>query len=111
LFCRLFYYDPVKKRSGLPMNVAALVDEITPDSTFINLVNVSQTEQCDLIVQTGAYREHQCLSVRRENGEEIEIDGSCFLVRLAPGSGERLEVRIKLYNNMPSLTGKSPQEF
>jgi len=103
LFSRFRYFDPVSKRPGLPMDVAALVDKITDEGASVVLVNLSQTEPRDLIVQTGAYGEHQCLSVRKSRGEEIEVGASCFLVRLAPGAGERLSVKIERYANTPSL--------
>ena len=103
LFSRFRYFDPGRKRPGLPLDVAALVDEITDEGASVMLVNLSVTEPRDLIVQTGAYGEHQCLSVRKSGGEEIEVDDACFLVRLAPGAGERLTVQIKRYANTPSL--------
>ncbi len=102
LFSRFRYFDPVRKRPGLPMDVAALVDEITDEDASVILVNLSQTEPRYLIVQTGAYGEHQCSSVHKSRGEEIEVGDSCFLVRLAPGAGERLTVQMKRYANTPS---------
>ena len=59
LFCRLRYFDPVRRRAGLPQDVAALVDGWGPDSLTVTLVNVSPSVSRSVIVQGGAYGEHQ----------------------------------------------------
>ena len=55
--------DPARNRGEIPENVAALVSELTDDFVGVTLVNINQTEQRDVIVQTGGYGEHQCLRV------------------------------------------------
>ena len=47
----------------MPLDVAALVDQLEPDSVGIRLVNLSGTETRNLIVQSGAFGEHQFTKV------------------------------------------------
>src|SRR5262249_50079418 len=60
LQARVRYFDPVRRRPGLPEDVAALVESLKDDSTILVLVNVNQTEPRTVIVQGGAYGEHLC---------------------------------------------------
>src|SRR6185312_11136691 len=39
LFARLRYFDPERKRAGIPPDVAALVSELTDTRTVVTLVN------------------------------------------------------------------------
>lgn len=102
LHCRLRYFDPVTRRAGLPEDVAALVEKLTADETVVTLVNISPTEPRTLIVQTGGYGEHQCVSVEVD-GEETRVDDACFRVRLVPGCGAALKITMKRYANPPTL--------
>jgi hypothetical protein len=57
-----------------------------------------------VMVQTGAYGEHQAVSVMAGgNGKTTAVDAPYFEVRLAPGAGERLTVAMKRYVNDPTL--------
>jgi len=100
--CRLRYFDPEEHRPGLPGEVGALVDAITEETTRVTLVNVNQLEERTIIVQNGAYGEHECLSVNVE-GKEIEVGSPTFEVRLAPGSGATMTIKINRYANQPTL--------
>ena len=100
--CRLRYFDPELRRPGLPEEVGALVDAITEETTRVTLVNVNQLEERTIIVQNGAYGEHECLSVNVE-GKEVEVGSSSFEVRLAPGSGATMTIKINRYANQPTL--------
>src|SRR6185436_2071886 len=42
LFSNLRYFDPGKRRAGIPEDVAALVEQMTGESLTVTLVNVSQ---------------------------------------------------------------------
>lgn len=100
--CRLRYFDPELRRPGLPEEVGALIDAITEETTRVTLINVNQLEERSIIVQNGAYGEHECLSVNVE-GKEIEVGSSSFEVRLAPGSGATMTIKINRYTNQPTL--------
>jgi hypothetical protein len=52
---RLRYFDPDRKRAGLPEDVAALITEMTDAKTVVTLVNVSPSAARTLVVQGGAF--------------------------------------------------------
>lgn len=83
LQARVRYFDPIRRRPGLPEDVAALVESLEDESTSLVLVNLNQSEPRTLIVQGGAYGEHRCEQVSSE-GRTFPIHRSQFLVSLAP---------------------------
>lgn len=97
LHARLFYLDPARSRPGLPEDVAALVESITPEGVRVRLVNLDVSNSRDVVVRAGAYGEHQ---FTRVNGEAT--DGNALRVRLAPGAGGTLELGMKLFANSPT---------
>jgi hypothetical protein len=102
LHARLRYFDPVRRRAGLPENVAALVDKLEADRTGVTLVNLHRDRERVVTVQGGAYGEHVISSVR--NGKEsLAVNGRCFDVKLAPGCGARLELAMRRYAATPTL--------
>jgi hypothetical protein len=105
LHCRLRYFDPARRRAGLPPGVGALVERIAADGVTLQLVNLDPVEARTVIVQGGAYAEHQIGSVRpqADEGAPVDVDGAHFAVRLAPGAGARLEVGMRRYANQPTL--------
>lgn len=100
--CRLRYFDPVRRRAGVPQDVAALVDRLTDDAVAVTLVNTSQTQTRELIVQAGGYGEHsfEHLSL---GGETLILSGQNVRIQLSPGCGARLQLRIQRFSNQPSL--------
>ncbi len=103
LHCRVRYFDPFRHRAGLPEDVGALVDGMTADETSLILVNINQSEPRSVLIQTGAYAEHQCQSVSIGD-DETPINASNFSIRLAPGTGARLILKMKRYANPPTLS-------
>jgi hypothetical protein len=110
LHCRLRYFDPARRRAGLPEDVAALVEHISEDAVTLSLVNLNPVQARTVIVQGGAYAEHQITSVRRETvegdgaaGEEVAVEAPQFAVRLAPGAGGRLLIGQRRYANQPMM--------
>ena len=102
LHARLFYYDPARKRPGLPEQVAALVDAIAPSSVRVRLVNLDPSRARRVIVQAGAYGEHRFTDVR--TGEaSLRVEGDRFEVLLEPGAGGILEIGMDLYANQPAF--------
>ncbi|RVT93156.1 hypothetical protein [Sphingomonas crocodyli] len=102
-FSRLRYFDPEAKRPGVPPDVGALVDRLTADTTGVTLVNCSQTRARTVTIQGGAYGEHQILSVAQGGNAPRTVDGQHFTIRLAPGSGTRLELKMRRFANQPTL--------
>jgi hypothetical protein len=103
LFTRLRYFDPARCRAGMPPDVAALVDSWGPDSLTVSLVNINPTMARSVIVQGGAYAEHQIVSVS-DGKTTMPVNGSSFPVRLAPGSGAKLTIRMNRFANDPTLS-------
>jgi hypothetical protein len=102
LNARLRYFDPDRKRAGLPNDVAALVSELSDTRTSVTLVNLNQSQRRTVVVQGGGYGEHRLVSVKA--GETTsQIDGPLLTVRLEPGSGARLELQMKRYANVPTV--------
>jgi hypothetical protein len=102
LHSRVRYFDPAKRRSGLPEDVAALVEKLSADSVTLTLVNVNQVEPREVIVQAGGYGEHQFKAVRH-GGKQEQLDSALITVRLEPGSGAQLVLDTARYANRPTL--------
>jgi hypothetical protein len=102
LHCRLRYFDPVNRRAGIPEDVAALVERVTADDVAVTLVNVSQTQPREVVVQAGAYAEHEVTRVEVE-GRRFEVAAPSLRVRLDPGAGARLVIHNDRYANAPTL--------
>jgi hypothetical protein len=100
---RFRYFDPARERPGIPPDCAALVEAMDDGSATLILVNTNTEKPRTVLVQTGAYAEHQCLSVTPRGGEFVPVNGTNFTVRLEPGAGRRLVVQMDRYANTPTL--------
>ena len=98
---RLRYFDARRRRSGLPQDVAALISELSDVETKVTLVNISKTQPRTVIVQGGAYAEHQLASVSH-GARSTRIDAPHLTVRLDPASGATLVLTMKRYANTPT---------
>lgn len=103
LHTRVRYFDPEKYRAGLPDDVAALVTKMEGGITNVTLVNINQVKSRRVIVQTGAFGEHQCLSVK-SGDKEYPVNSRSFEVQLEPGAGAELTISVKRYANQPTLS-------
>lgn len=102
LHCRVRYYDAETRRSGLPPDVAALVEGMTADQTRLRIVNLSSVHPRTVVIQSGAYAEHVCESVTLD-GREVPVNAASFTVRLAPGAGSLLSLKIRRHASVPTL--------
>ena len=102
LHSRFRYFDPVRRRAGLPEDVGALVEKLEADGATLTLVNGDPVEARTLVVQAGGYGEHRFESVEM-NGKTTAIAGPLLNVRLEPGAGARLRFRMARYVNPPTL--------
>jgi hypothetical protein len=102
LHSRFRYFDPDKRRAGLPEDVGALVEKLEADSATVTLVNVNPVEARTVVVQAGGYGEHQFDSVTA-GGQATPVGGPILTVRLEPGSGSQLVFKMMRYKNPPTL--------
>jgi hypothetical protein len=125
LHSQVRYFDGERGRSGLPPDVAALVSRIESDWIEVEVINLNVTESRQLIVQGGAYGEHQIRSVEYGQSSKVqqpadnpnprhdsvdglrvagrvEINSKAFRVDLAPGAGSTLRILLKRYSNKPT---------
>ncbi|MCX6611358.1 MAG: hypothetical protein NTW74_10970 [Acidobacteria bacterium] len=102
LHSRFRYFDPEKRRAGLPEDVAALVDQLGNDTASVTLVNTNPVEPRTVTIQAGGYAEHQFNSVTA-NGKTTPIQGRHITLQLAPGAGTRLNFAMRRYQNAPTF--------
>jgi hypothetical protein len=102
LNARLRYFDPARKRAGVPEDVAVVVSEIGDRRTVVTIVNLNATESHAVVVQAGGYAEHQFESVEW-NGRMERLNARDFTVRLAPGAGAILTIAMRRYVNQPTV--------
>jgi hypothetical protein len=102
LNARLRYFDPDRRRAGLPEDVAALVSELSDTRAVVTLVNVNPSQRRTVIVQGGGYGEHQLVSVT-SGQKTIAINSPLLTVQLDPASGEKLVLEMKRYMNIPTI--------
>jgi len=93
LHSRVRYFDPAGRRPGLPEGVAALVTRIEPDAIELEMVNTNPKLRRVVIVQAGAYGEHQFTG---------KINGTRFTVDLGPGAGTTIRAGMRRFVNKPS---------
>jgi len=102
LHSRFRYFDPVKRRAGLPEDVGALVEKLGADSATLTLVNTNPIEAREIVVQAGGYGEHRFDSITTA-GKTSAVGGALITLRLDPGAGSRLEIKMTRYANRPTL--------
>jgi len=102
LNARLRYFDPARRRAGLPEDVAALISAMADSSTTLALVNLSTTTSRTVVVQGGAYAEHRIQSIE-VNGRATPVNASTFTVTLDPGAGGTLVLTMKRYASPPTV--------
>jgi hypothetical protein len=120
---RLRHYDADARRPGLPPEVAALVSGIDPDATVLTLVNLSGTATRRVIVQAGAFAEHDFVSVAYDRAapgwtgdhyeylghevsvsrEEVAGDGPWLAVTLPPGTRITVTAALRTRVRPPSF--------
>jgi hypothetical protein len=100
------YYDQDRGRPGLPPDTAALVDELRPNGAGIQLVNTNRNETRRVIVQAGAFGEHDFTELRyQQNGQDGDtvqkVHGKSFAVTLPPSTSIRIDAGMNRFVNKP----------
>lgn len=120
---RVRYFDPLRRRPGLPQRVAALVSRVDTADTVVDLVNLDGTRTTELVVQAGAFAESEIVRgtyTRVPEGEpppwqghrlppprsvaELSFTGRgpWLVVELPPSSHLRLRLELRLRARTPS---------
>ena len=102
LNARLRYFDPDRRRAGVPEDVAALVSGLSDTRATVTLINLSRSQARTVIVQGGGYGEHQLIGATH-GGKTTEFNSPLLTVRVEPGCGETLELTMMRYANVPTV--------
>ena len=102
LHARLRYFDPIKRRAGLPEDVAVLVEKLEHRRTGFTIVNLSDREVRSVIVQGGAYGEHRIEAIH-DSKKSRAVDDRSLTLYLEPGCGTYLELSMRRYAGKPTL--------
>ena len=97
------YFDLANRRPGLPEDVSALVEKLSATSIELVLVNTSTVSSRTLIIQGGAFGEHQIMEAKdKKSGEVTKVNGKYLQIDLDPGSEISLELTVDRFANQPS---------
>lgn len=124
LHSQVRYFDVERRRPGLPQDVAALVEQIEPKYVVVHLINLSVFEARDLLIQAGAFGEHQFSRATFErrtsdypglqgpggyaapplktNSVSVPILDNLLRVQMPPATEIRLTLEIRRHVNTPS---------
>lgn len=104
LYAPVRYFDPERRRTGLPEHVAALVEEVSRDSVSLTLVNTDMVESRTVLIQSGTFGEHEFTTARLEGleGDCLKVDGRYVEVRLGPSAQARLHLGLKRHVLRPT---------
>ena len=95
------YFDADRARPGLPLDVAALVDRLEGDGAGVQLVNLNACETRNLIVQAGAFAEHEFVELTCED-QSLPVESRYFAVQLPPAATIRLDVGMRRFAHRPT---------
>ena len=99
----------------MPLDVAALIKKLESNRTVLELVNTSAFDTRRLIIQAGAYGEHEVTEVRFlehskdtegtiiSNEKVVQVNKKFFAVELPPATTIELEIGVKRFVNSPSF--------
>jgi hypothetical protein len=95
------YFDPARRRPGIPEDVAALVRKLEAGRIVVELVNLSPFHARDVILQAGTFGEHSFTTLKAL-GQSVAVNRKFVEVRLAAGAGLTLDLGVKRFANQPS---------
>ena len=99
-FANIRPFDGENQRSGLPEDVAVLVDEISKTHTSVHVANTGSAKR-ELVLQAGGFGEHQFISVEID-GKSLDINDKHFALTLEPGTVAHLNFTVKRFANDPT---------
>ncbi|WP_129664030.1 hypothetical protein [Phytoactinopolyspora endophytica] len=104
---KLRYYDGTRRRPGLPPHVSALVSAVSADAVTLELVNTSDSEDGNIIVQAGGFGEHHIADVTARDGDDrvlrkISDVGNHLTVHLGARAAVTLDIGLRRYTRQPT---------
>ena len=100
------YFDPRHRRPGLPADVSALVQRVTPTGIVVTIVNTNPLEPRDVILQAGSFGEHLFTEATTDAhiSEEapMQVNSKHLAVRLGPAATAQLSLGLKRFAGVPS---------
>ena len=100
LNCRVRHFDPAKKQAGLPEDVSALVDRVSPGRFRLQLVNLNPMRARSVVSLAGAFGEHQFRQITTGN-RTVSVDSKWLQIDLQPRCGITLEIKTDRFVNPP----------
>jgi hypothetical protein len=88
------YFDAVRLRPGLPEDTAALVEAIDNRGIRLTLVNTGTLHSRTVIIQGGAFGEHNFTEVSCTSGCADEAGAAIAAGATRPAGGKHVEVRM-----------------
>ena len=129
LHCRLRYFDARRRRAGLPEDTGALIETLEARRTVVRLVNLNPNEGRELIIQAGAFGEHQFGTAKyigrtseypgelggyagsyavpplKTEVQTAPVNNTHLRVELPPGTEIILDLTTERFVNEPSYSG------
>jgi hypothetical protein len=127
LFAPVRYFDRLSRRPGLPPDVAALVRDLHADGVRIDLVNLSPFATREVVVQAGAFAEHNFTAARysaiadsvtfpgpvgayipsvlETSSRTVPVRDRWLAIRLPPGTQIILDVGTERFVHDPTYRG------
>ena len=130
LMARLRYFDPERRRPGLPTDTAALVETLEDRRAVLHLVNLNPTQEREVLLQAGVFGEHcfTCVAYQQRRpvsaaeagvghtheaqyrqtvqgqleDRMVEVNDRHFTVHLEAGAAIRLDLGMERFVNNPS---------
>lgn len=104
----LRYFDALGQRPGLPADTAALISDIRPENTVVELVNLGGPAR-SLVVQAGSFAEHAVHTVRVDDGPVRDVGSPYCRVDLPGRTRVRLTLTMTLRGARPTCDAPSPE--
>ena len=101
LHCRLFYFDPQRLGQVCRRTLRRWWTRSRPTSVSVQLVNLHPSEPRDVILQAGAFGEHEFTTAGHKH-QTVQVGRNRVQVRLRPGAVGRLDLGMKRYVHAPS---------
>ncbi len=122
LHCRVRYFDADRRRPGLPLDVAALVETLEAERTVLTLVNLSPFAARQVVIQAGGFGEHRFTTAtyaartsdypgsQKRYGapalttttQTVTVEATHLTVELPPATTITLDLGMARYVNEPS---------